>query len=175
MHGGQESTLLTMALPLLHHGMLLVGLPFTEAQPEPDAHRRHALWRHACRRPARRNRARCRKTKSRWRRRWGDASPRSPRALAAGRARAEMIGSVLSSAPSMTSRMNGTVMRRCAANARVIERIEDLAQRAHVARKPPLQVARGFRRQLEAAQVRAQVQRLDLLVVVELAHREHRG
>lgn len=31
MHGGQESTLLTMALPLLHHGMLLVGIPFTEA------------------------------------------------------------------------------------------------------------------------------------------------
>lgn len=30
MHGGQESTLLTMLLPLLHHGMLLVGLPFTE-------------------------------------------------------------------------------------------------------------------------------------------------
>jgi len=29
-HGGQESTLLTMLLPLLHHGMLLVGLPFTE-------------------------------------------------------------------------------------------------------------------------------------------------
>lgn len=32
MHGGQESTLLTMMLPLLHHGMLLVGLPYT--QPE---------------------------------------------------------------------------------------------------------------------------------------------
>jgi len=30
MHGGQESTLLTMALPLLHQGMLLVGIPFTE-------------------------------------------------------------------------------------------------------------------------------------------------
>jgi NAD(P)H dehydrogenase (quinone) len=30
-HGGNESTLLTMMLPLLHHGMLLVGLPFTEA------------------------------------------------------------------------------------------------------------------------------------------------
>lgn len=30
LHGGQESTLLTMMLPLLHHGMLLVGLPFTE-------------------------------------------------------------------------------------------------------------------------------------------------
>ncbi len=30
MHGGQESTLLSMALPLLHHGMLLVGVPFTE-------------------------------------------------------------------------------------------------------------------------------------------------
>jgi NAD(P)H dehydrogenase (quinone) len=31
MHGGQESTLLSMALPLLHHGMLLVGIPYTEA------------------------------------------------------------------------------------------------------------------------------------------------
>jgi NAD(P)H dehydrogenase (quinone) len=29
-HGGQESTLLSMQLPLLHHGMLIVGLPFTE-------------------------------------------------------------------------------------------------------------------------------------------------
>lgn len=29
-HGGQESTLLTMMLPLLHHGMYLVGLPYTE-------------------------------------------------------------------------------------------------------------------------------------------------
>lgn len=31
MHGGQETTLISMALPLLHHGMLLVGLPYTEA------------------------------------------------------------------------------------------------------------------------------------------------
>jgi NAD(P)H dehydrogenase (quinone) len=30
MHGGQESTLLSMMLPLFHHGMLLVGVPFTE-------------------------------------------------------------------------------------------------------------------------------------------------
>ena len=30
LHGGQESTLLSMLLPLLHHGMLLVGLPYTE-------------------------------------------------------------------------------------------------------------------------------------------------
>jgi NAD(P)H dehydrogenase (quinone) len=30
-HGGQETTLLTMMLPLLHHGMYLVGLPYTEA------------------------------------------------------------------------------------------------------------------------------------------------
>jgi NAD(P)H dehydrogenase (quinone) len=30
MHGGQESTLLSMSLPLLHHGMLLVGVPYTE-------------------------------------------------------------------------------------------------------------------------------------------------
>ena len=31
MHGGQETTPLGMLLPLLHHGMLIVGLPFTEA------------------------------------------------------------------------------------------------------------------------------------------------
>jgi NAD(P)H dehydrogenase (quinone) len=30
MHGGQEATLLSMILPLLHHGMLIVGLPYTE-------------------------------------------------------------------------------------------------------------------------------------------------
>lgn len=30
LHGGQETTLISMALPLLHHGMLLVGLPYTE-------------------------------------------------------------------------------------------------------------------------------------------------
>lgn len=30
-HGGQESTLLSMLLPLLHHGMVYVGLPFTES------------------------------------------------------------------------------------------------------------------------------------------------
>jgi len=30
LHGGQEATLLTMAVPLLHHGMLLLGIPFTE-------------------------------------------------------------------------------------------------------------------------------------------------
>jgi NAD(P)H dehydrogenase (quinone) len=29
-HGGQESTLLSMQLPLLHHGMLVVGVPYTE-------------------------------------------------------------------------------------------------------------------------------------------------
>jgi len=31
LHGGQESTLLTMLLPLLHHGMLVMGLPYSEA------------------------------------------------------------------------------------------------------------------------------------------------
>lgn len=30
LHGGQESTLLSMMLPLLHHGMMLVGVPYTE-------------------------------------------------------------------------------------------------------------------------------------------------
>jgi NAD(P)H dehydrogenase (quinone) len=30
MHGGQEATLVSMMLPLLHHGMVIVGLPYTE-------------------------------------------------------------------------------------------------------------------------------------------------
>ena len=30
LHGGQESTLLTMMIPLLHHGMLITGLPYSE-------------------------------------------------------------------------------------------------------------------------------------------------
>jgi NAD(P)H dehydrogenase (quinone) len=32
LHGGQETTLLSMMLPLLHHGMLIVGLPYTNAE-----------------------------------------------------------------------------------------------------------------------------------------------
>jgi NAD(P)H dehydrogenase (quinone) len=32
MHGGQESTLLSMMLPLLHHGMLIVGVPYSEPE-----------------------------------------------------------------------------------------------------------------------------------------------
>ena len=31
LHGGQESTLLSMMLPLLHHGMLITGLPYSES------------------------------------------------------------------------------------------------------------------------------------------------
>lgn len=32
LHGGQETTLLSMMLPLLHHGMIIVGLPYSEPQ-----------------------------------------------------------------------------------------------------------------------------------------------
>jgi NAD(P)H dehydrogenase (quinone) len=32
MHGGQETTLLSMMLPLLHHGMLIAGLPYSQAE-----------------------------------------------------------------------------------------------------------------------------------------------
>ena len=37
LHGGQETTLVSMMLPLLHHGMLVMGLPYT--QPELNATR----------------------------------------------------------------------------------------------------------------------------------------
>jgi NAD(P)H dehydrogenase (quinone) len=32
MHGGQETTLISMMLPLLHHGMILLGLPYTQIE-----------------------------------------------------------------------------------------------------------------------------------------------
>jgi NAD(P)H dehydrogenase (quinone) len=32
MHGGQETTLISMMLPLLHHGMLVLGIPYTEPE-----------------------------------------------------------------------------------------------------------------------------------------------
>ncbi|MBY0379788.1 MAG: NAD(P)H:quinone oxidoreductase [Burkholderiales bacterium] len=32
MHGGQEACLLSMMIPLIHHGMIMVGLPYTEAK-----------------------------------------------------------------------------------------------------------------------------------------------
>ena len=32
LHGGQETTLVSMMLPLLHHGMVIVGLPYTELE-----------------------------------------------------------------------------------------------------------------------------------------------
>ncbi len=32
LHGGQETTLLSMMLPLMHHGMLMAGIPYSEAE-----------------------------------------------------------------------------------------------------------------------------------------------
>ena len=32
LHGGQESTLLSMMIPLLHHGMMIVGIPYSESE-----------------------------------------------------------------------------------------------------------------------------------------------
>jgi len=32
LHGGQESTLLSMMLPLMHHGMMIMGLPYSESE-----------------------------------------------------------------------------------------------------------------------------------------------
>ena len=32
LHGGQESTLLSMMLPLMHHGMIIVGIPYSEVE-----------------------------------------------------------------------------------------------------------------------------------------------
>lgn len=32
MHGGQETTLITMMMPLMHHGMIMIGLPYSEPE-----------------------------------------------------------------------------------------------------------------------------------------------
>ena len=38
LHGGQETTALSMMLPLIHHGCLIVGLPYTEKAPVGNNH-----------------------------------------------------------------------------------------------------------------------------------------
>ena len=152
LHGGQESTLLTMAMPLLHHGMLLVGLPFTErglnqtrTGGTPYGATHVAGTGDAARRAFRgRNRAGPGAGQTR-RRGGGDAgggtrgAPLVRLLSAVGRAVDDVADERHGEAPLGRER-------------RVIERIEDLAQRAHVARKTPLQVARRLRRQLESTQ-----------------------
>ena len=44
MHGGQESTLLSMMLPLLHHGMILVGLPYVSVDNRGAAAAFFCCW-----------------------------------------------------------------------------------------------------------------------------------
>jgi NAD(P)H dehydrogenase (quinone) len=50
-HGGQETVLTSMMLPLLHHGMLVTGIPYSEPALN-QTHRGHALRRKSCRWPA---------------------------------------------------------------------------------------------------------------------------
>ena len=57
LHGGQEATLLSMMIPLLHHGMVLVGLPYTEPALTRTRKRRDALWRQPPCRPGQRSAA----------------------------------------------------------------------------------------------------------------------
>ena len=51
MHGGHETTLQTMMLPLLHHGMMIMGIPYSEPRlhstqsGEPPTGRRHLAQR----------------------------------------------------------------------------------------------------------------------------------
>ena len=113
MHGGQETTLLSMMLPLLHHGMYLVGLPYTEralnetrAAARPTAPRTSRGERRALT-EAEKSLARPSLAQALWpARRAADSAPRGSRPQSPSRA-----------ATRSTSRMNGTVSRRCAASA----------------------------------------------------------
>ena len=83
LHGGQESTLLSMMIPLLHHGMFLVGLPFSEAGLSRHAQRRHTLRREPCSVAQRRRRiVGVRNVNSRAR--WGSRVASSPPACGVG-------------------------------------------------------------------------------------------
>jgi NAD(P)H dehydrogenase (quinone) len=53
-HGGQETTITSFHTTLLHHGMLIVGVPYSESGlPHGRHHRRHSVWRHHTRRARR--------------------------------------------------------------------------------------------------------------------------
>jgi multimeric flavodoxin WrbA len=73
LHGGQESTLLSMMIPLLHHGMLVMGLPYThpELMTPPAA----AAPTAPPTGPASTATSRSRRTRSAWPSRWAAAWP----------------------------------------------------------------------------------------------------
>lgn len=48
MHGGQETTLISMMMPLFHHGMLLLGVPYTEEALNTTRSGGNALWSNSC-------------------------------------------------------------------------------------------------------------------------------
>ena len=108
MHGGQETTLLSMMLPLLHHGMYLVGLPYTERALNETARGGTPYGAsHVAARAAH-----------------AAYSPTEEKALAQALGRrvaalAVQLASVAGAvgAERSTSRMKGMVRRRCAASA----------------------------------------------------------
>ena len=104
MHGGQETTLLSMMLPLLHHGMYLVGLPYTERALNETARGGSPYGASHVSGGART--PRCARRRRCSRRRSGGAWPRSP-CSCSQRGRGALS----------TSRMKGMVMRRWAASA----------------------------------------------------------
>ncbi len=50
LHGGQETTLTSMLLPLMHHGMLILGIPYSAPELMRTRTRRHTVWRQSSRR-----------------------------------------------------------------------------------------------------------------------------
>ena len=106
MHGGQETTLLSMMLPLLHHGMYLVGLPYTERALNETQRggspygASHVSGGSTPRRPER-----------------GGESTRAGTGAARRRARRAAAVSAGARAQRSTSRMKGIVRRRCATSA----------------------------------------------------------
>ena len=151
--------LLSMMLPLLHHGMYLVGLPYTEralhstrsgGTPYGASHVAGVQQR------ADRGRARA----------GAGAGP----TRRAARGHSALGGSGEHRAD---ERHRQTPLRL---QRRLVDRIEQLVERRQIAPEAPLQIQRGLLRQLQPARLRAQPQRLALLGFVQrLQRQQHRG
>ena len=157
MHGGQESTLLSMMLPLLHHGMLLVGLPYTEqalvltrsgGTPYGGPRTSSGVQQ-------------------------GLTDEERTLAQALGRRVAQLAVTLRQgrAAPVHLAdeRLGEAALRL---QRRLIDRIQQLIQCCQIAAEAPLQIQRRIFRHIQAARSRAQPQRRALLGLIEQAQRQ---
>ncbi len=163
IHGGQETTLVSMMLPLLHHGMLLVGLPYGEralnstrsgGTPYGASHV-----------------AAVQQDLTEEERTLAQALGRRVAQLAMTLKVAGAQGSELGIEHGANERHRQATLRL---QRRIVDRIEQLIQRRQIARKAALQVNSGLLRQIQSARACAQPQRFALLGFAQRTQRQQR-